>query len=62
MLILPPRVHTSNYTLNELAGKLNETYFFRAHPAFIVNLNYVKEILNFGEVHMCCACMVVKEM
>jgi len=42
-------IHTSNFTLNELAGKLNETYFFRAHPAYMVNLNYVKEILNFGE-------------
>lgn len=49
LIFTPNGIHTSNYTLNELAGRLNETYFFRAHPAFIVNLNYVKEILNFGE-------------
>jgi two-component system LytT family response regulator/two-component system response regulator LytT len=41
--------HLSNFTLNELAAKLNQQSFFRAHPAFIVNLDYVKEILNFGE-------------
>lgn len=42
-------IHPSNFTLNELAEKLNEKSFFRAHPAFIVNLAYVKEILNFAE-------------
>lgn len=41
--------YASNYTLNDLAVKLNENTFFRAHPAFIVNLNHVKEIINFGE-------------
>ncbi len=42
-------MYISNFTLNELAVKLSEIDFFRAHPAFMVNLNYVKEILNFGE-------------
>lgn len=39
----------SNYTLNELAERLDENTFFRAHQAFIVNLNFVKEIVHFGE-------------
>ncbi|MGS0744882.1 LytR/AlgR family response regulator transcription factor [Syntrophomonas erecta subsp. sporosyntropha] len=41
--------YLSNYTLNELESRLNDYCFFRAHQAFIVNLNYVKEIINFGE-------------
>jgi two-component system response regulator LytT len=41
--------YLSNYTLNELEGRLDNSIFFRAHQAFIVNLNYVKEIVNFGE-------------
>ncbi|MGI6435029.1 MAG: LytR/AlgR family response regulator transcription factor [Syntrophomonadaceae bacterium] len=43
------KLYMSSFTLSELAAKLNEKTFFRAHPAFIVNLNYVKEILSFGE-------------
>jgi two-component system response regulator LytT len=39
----------SNYTLNELEKRLNSINFFRVHQAYIVNLNYIKEILNFGE-------------
>lgn len=39
----------SNYSLNDLEERLDKTYFFRAHQAFIVNINYVKEIINFGE-------------
>lgn len=39
----------SNYTLNELEARLNSTIFFRAHQAFIVNLNFIREIINFGE-------------
>ena len=42
-------IFTSNYTLSELENRLDRGYFFRAHQAFIVNLNYVKEIVNFGE-------------
>lgn len=42
-------IHHSSFTLNELTVKLNQQSFFRAHPAYIVNLAYVKEILNFGE-------------
>lgn len=38
----------SNYTLNELETRLDHN-FFRAHQAFIVNISYVKEIINFGE-------------
>jgi len=41
--------YMSSYTLNELEGRLDSTNFFRAHQAFIVNLNYIKEIINFGE-------------
>lgn len=41
--------YLSNYTLNELEGRLDNSIFFRAHQAFIVNLNYIKEIVNFGE-------------
>lgn len=41
--------YLSSYTLNELEHRLDSTIFFRAHQAFIVNLNYVKEIINFGE-------------
>lgn len=40
---------SSNYTLSELENRLDQGYFFRAHQAFIVNLNFVKEIVNFGE-------------
>jgi two-component system response regulator LytT len=41
--------YLSNFTLNELEARLNSLSFFRAHQAFIVNLNYIKEIVNFGE-------------
>ena len=41
--------YLSSYTLNELENRLDSSIFFRAHQAFIVNLNYVKEIINFGE-------------
>jgi len=41
--------YKSTYTLNELESRLNDISFFRAHQAFIVNLNYVKEIVSFGE-------------
>ncbi|MGI5912594.1 MAG: LytR/AlgR family response regulator transcription factor [Syntrophomonadaceae bacterium] len=41
--------YLSNYTLNELENRLNSIYFFRAHQAFIVNINYINEIINFGE-------------
>lgn len=39
----------SNYTLNELETRLDHYTFFRAHQAFIVNVSFVKEIINFGE-------------
>lgn len=39
----------SNYTLNELETRLDHYTFFRAHQAFIVNISYVREIINFGE-------------
>lgn len=41
--------YLSSYTLNELEHRLDSSIFFRAHQAFIVNLNYIKEIINFGE-------------
>ena len=41
--------YLSSYTLNELENRLDQSYFFRAHQAFIVNLNFIKEIINFGE-------------
>lgn len=39
----------SNYTLTELEKRLNSINFLRVHQAYIVNLNYIKGILNFGE-------------
>ncbi len=39
----------TTFTLNELEGRLNTLTFFRAHQAFIVNLNYIKEIVSFTE-------------
>ena len=39
----------TTFTLNELEGRLNTLMFFRAHQAFIVNLNYIKEIVSFTE-------------
>ena len=39
----------TTYTLNELENRLDKSCFFRAHQAFIVNLNHVKEIVSFGE-------------
>jgi two-component system response regulator LytT len=39
----------SNYTLNALENILDERYFFRAHQAFIVNVNYIREVINLGE-------------
>jgi len=41
--------YMTSYTLNELESRLNNISFFRAHQAFIVNLNYVKEIVSFTE-------------
>lgn len=41
--------YLSSYTLNELESRLDNSIFFRAHQAFIVNLNCIKEIINFGE-------------
>lgn len=41
--------YSSSYTLGELETRLDDVHFFRAHQAFIVNLNYIKEIINFGE-------------
>lgn len=48
-------IHTKNggyltgYTLHELEKRLDEAYFFRCHQAYLVNLNYIQEIKNFGE-------------
>ncbi|HNX27899.1 MAG TPA: LytTR family DNA-binding domain-containing protein [Syntrophomonadaceae bacterium] len=41
--------YLSNYTLSELESRLDKNIFFRAHQAFIVNLNHIREIMNFGE-------------
>lgn len=41
--------YPTNYTLNELESRLDRNMFFRAHQAFIVNLNRIKEIESFGE-------------
>lgn len=41
--------YITNYTLNELVTRLDDTRFFRAHQAYLVNLNYIKEIINYGE-------------
>ena len=45
----PDGGYLSNYTLSELEIRLDNNMFFRAHQAFIVNLNYIREIMNFGE-------------
>ena len=45
----PNEGYLSNYTLTELESRLDLNIFFRAHQAFIVNLNYIQEIMNFGE-------------
>lgn len=34
----------TNYTLNELMDKLDNTIFFRSHKSYIVNLNYIESI------------------
>lgn len=39
----------TSYTLNELEERLDTTKFFRAHQAYIVNLDHVREIVSFGE-------------
>ncbi|MEN6350497.1 MAG: LytTR family DNA-binding domain-containing protein [Syntrophomonas sp.] len=41
--------YLSNYTLNSLEKQLDERFFFRAHQAFIVNINYIREVINLGE-------------
>ncbi len=41
--------YLTNYTLNQLEKRLDEAYFFRAHQAYLVNLNFIQEIKNFGE-------------
>jgi len=41
--------YKTNYTLNLLEERLNEYCFFRAHQGFIVNLNYIKEVISSGE-------------
>jgi two-component system LytT family response regulator/two-component system response regulator LytT len=41
--------YLSNYTLNTLENRLDENCFFRVHQAFIVNLNYIRELINLGE-------------
>ncbi|HWP96935.1 MAG TPA: LytTR family DNA-binding domain-containing protein [Syntrophomonadaceae bacterium] len=41
--------YLTNFTLNELESRLDNSIFFRAHQAFIVNMNYIREIINFGE-------------
>lgn len=39
----------SSYTLNELEHRLDKDVFFRAHQAFLVNVNYICEIISLGE-------------
>lgn len=41
--------YASNYTLNALENILDARYFFRVHQAFIVNVNYIREVINLGE-------------
>ncbi|KUG04496.1 autolysis response regulater lytr [hydrocarbon metagenome] len=41
--------YLTNYTLNQLEKCLDDADFFRAHQAYLVNLNYIQEIKNFGE-------------
>jgi two-component system response regulator LytT len=39
----------TSFTLNQLEKRLSDSYFFRVHQAYLVNLNYIEEIRNFGE-------------
>ncbi len=41
--------YLTNYTLNQLEKCLDNAYFFRVHQAYLVNLNFIQEIKNFGE-------------
>ncbi len=41
--------YLTNYTLNQLENRLDDAYFFRAHQAYLVNMNFIEEIKNFGE-------------
>lgn len=35
----------TNFTLNELEEKINHNIFFRCHKSYIINLDYIKEII-----------------
>lgn len=35
----------TNFTLNELEERINQRTFFRCHKSYIVNLDYIKEII-----------------
>jgi two-component system LytT family response regulator/two-component system response regulator LytT len=35
----------TNFTLNELEERINQNTFFRCHKSYIVNLDYIKEII-----------------
>lgn len=41
--------YLSNFTLNALEKRLDDRLFFRAHQAFIVNVEYIREVVNLGE-------------
>jgi two-component system LytT family response regulator/two-component system response regulator LytT len=41
--------YLTNYTLNQLEKRLYDTCFLRVHQAFLVNMNYIREIKHFGE-------------
>ncbi|MCL6478827.1 MAG: LytTR family DNA-binding domain-containing protein [Peptococcaceae bacterium] len=45
MIKLPGRTAPSSYTLQELADKLDGHRFLRVHRAFLVNLEYVREVI-----------------
>jgi ABC-2 type transport system ATP-binding protein len=48
LLITNETSYDSQFTLNELEDRLNGYGFFRAHRSYLVNLQYVKEIIPYS--------------
>ena len=48
LLITTDINYVSQFTLNELEDRLNRYGFFRAHRSYLVNLQYVKEIIPYS--------------
>jgi ABC-2 type transport system ATP-binding protein len=46
-LVTPDAHLTTQFTLNELEGRLSRSGFFRTHRSYLVNLQHVKEIIPY---------------